>query len=82
MKQYDTILVECDEDDPESSTYVNSSFHKTLSNVIVLAIEELREIWDKGYVRGCEEYDVKVGVSRSIHALDFHSYLQSKGINI
>lgn len=57
-------------------------------SVIVLSIEELREIWDKGYVCGCEEVEAKKIVGDSTlgifptTAQNFHQFIESKGIKL
>ena len=73
MKQYDKIYVPCDENDSalfaawgeEATDYVGAIAEK--ENVIVLSIEELREIWDMA--KASPDYP---GV--------FELFLKSKGI--
>jgi hypothetical protein len=78
MKQYDKIYVPCDENDSalfaawgeEAADYVGAIQEK--ENVIVLTIEELREVW-----KAAQDYQ-----RQAPDFFTFSKYLQSKGITI
>lgn len=84
MKQYDKILIPSDNPIPEDSTfniiYVLSYKPTELSNVIVLTIKELREIYDEGYDDGKGQVMEMDSNARKIRDQSFTQYLKSKGI--
>jgi len=80
---YSTVKVTPKEIIPGGSLrYGVKWFKQVESPSIVITLEELREVWDNGYVRGCEEYEKKYNdVDFNIGAKTFSDYLQSKGIS-
>jgi hypothetical protein len=85
MEKHEEIYIPCQDEDLDFIGIVKSSVPdfpiKCKQDVIVLTIEELREVWDKGYVRGCEECNEKNGRPYS-ETPNFKEYLSSKGIEI
>jgi len=78
MKQYDSVFIPA-ESKKEVDYYMDKDGDlfglKEQQNVIVLTIEELRELWN--HCASCqvdEETDYA-------NAINFNAYLQSKGIN-
>lgn len=48
---------------------------------VSVAVEQLKDFWDKGYVRGCEEAEAKFyRRNLPLSAVNFNEYLQLKGI--
>jgi hypothetical protein len=78
MKQYGKVIGEvfCDDDEVQGG-YIRTEPH---SNVIVVTLQELQELWNSGVHHG-EEVQKK-DVWDKIHSPDFKTYLQSKGITI
>jgi hypothetical protein len=75
MKQYDKVNV------PIGSGGIMT---ETIDGpVVVLTIEELKEIWDKGYVRGCEEAEAKFhSYDGHLATKSFAQFIESKGLSI
>jgi hypothetical protein len=83
MEKYDKIYIPCDENDSalyaawgeEEADYVGAIREK--ENVIVLTIEELRDVWDAGWKRCAFETS-----ENSALFPDFEPYITSKGITL
>lgn len=79
MKQYDHLYVPSDSFGMEIK--LPSGEWDTIQeqkNVIVLTIEELSALWNAGYRAGYSD----LGKETRTTAVDFETYLQSKGINL
>lgn len=63
MKQYDYIFHPDSNSNGEWTVQgmdlENECVERSQGPVICMTIEELREVWNKGYVRGCEEAEAK-----------------------
>ena len=68
MKQYDKLYLP-DKDCPQNALTPST----LVENVIVMTIEELREVWNNGY---------EVGFKDENATRSFLKYTQNKGINI
>lgn len=84
MKKYDKIYVPAES--KKDTDYYMDNMGDTVgltefSNRIVITIEELRDIWDKGYVRGCEEFGKKHLDMCDPTTPNLDNYLKSKGID-
>lgn len=81
MKQYhkNKIWVPVEEEDsvPANSRTIDGESYRPYSYVIVLTIEELSALWNAGYRAAYSD----LGKETRIQAVDFETYLQSKGIN-
>lgn len=85
MTRYDKIYVI----DKECPSYIDpirdgdgNALMEHEGPVIVLTVEELRDIWDAGFDQGDESALMMEGRVNTSIAPDFRTYLQSKGINI
>lgn len=85
MKHYDKIWIPVDrmpkywEETAEGFVHKgNTVFMEKKESVIVLTVEELREMWNAGCRRGWEE----TRPTDEEEASDFETYLQSKGVTI
>lgn len=76
MKLYDKIW------EPEKAPKIfgdmEDGIHLLKGPVIVVTIEELGDLWNAGYRAAYSD----LGKETRTPAVDFESYLQSKGINI
>jgi len=83
MKQYYKIWVY---DNCGTAVVENKDYSIAVSekeNVIVLTIEELKEIWEKGYEAGKDDLLTDQGTPRfGVMVPDFETYLESKGISL
>lgn len=82
MKYYDRVYVH-DEDNGTEIKVSNTEWDTVSekSDVIVLTIEELRQLWDAGWDKGYDDSAESDGRNVKNESFDFDNYLKSKGID-
>lgn len=82
MKQYDKIWVPARKEDPASDCWQIGTPMPQHGPVIVLTIEELRELWDECRDETWQDARPTTKYEKPDRLPGFEGYMQSKGIKI